>query len=181
MEVIEHVPASRGPAQGYRDPLARIDGALIAEARRADASRRWPWVFAVLAVVTGGLALLGFEDDPLALSSFLLGAMMLLCTLASAGAWARVLGRLRLEVRDGRLTARTVHVWERTVSMGAEHVLAIDVTGASAGFTAKDQVALVARLSRDRVVPLLEPLAREDAEALRELARSALGIETSKA
>ena len=176
MNVIEHVVASREPPKGYRDPLAKVGGVLVAEAKRADASRRWPWAFAAVAVVTGGLAVGARSHDPFAFSGFALGALTLLFGLASARAWERVLGRLRLEVRDGRLTARTGHVWQETTSLAVEHVVGIEVVDASTKSPGREHAALAVRLSRDRVVPLLEPLSPEDAETLRELAASAIGL-----
>ena len=176
MNVIEHVVASREPPKGYRDPLAKVGGVLVAEAKRADASRRPPWVFAALAVLAGGLVLAARDYDPLSFGAFLFGSLMLLFGLASARAWERVLGRLRLEVRDGRLTARTGHVWQETTSLAVEHVVGIEVVDASTKSPGREHAALAVRLSRDRVVPLLGPLSPEDAETLRELATSAIGL-----
>jgi len=176
VEVIEHEAASRMPPEGYREPRPVVTGSMVAIARRADASRRRPWGFALLAVITGGLGAMMLASDGIGPATLILGALTALCTYATMRAWARVLSRLRLEVRDGRLTAHTDEVWARTVSIAAARVHAIGVVDLMWGAHRVPAVALVARLAGDRTEPLLAPLSREDAETLRELASSALGL-----
>lgn len=149
---------------------------MTAIARRADRSLRRPWTLSVLVALAGGVAALMVMFDGIGLVPVALGALALLGTYATMRAWARALELLRLEVRDGRLVAQTDGVWQRTVSIGTARVLAIEVLDVTPGTYAVPAATLVMRLSPDHTEPLLEPLSREDAETLRELASSALGI-----
>lgn len=180
MQILEHVPA-RARLDRYRDADVAKGGSLVAVARRADASRGTAIMLAAGASITGGLAM-----GTMSLGLFLFLHVIVLAsasvglTFAALRAAARALARLRLEVRGVRLVARVSGIPRREVVLETSAVRALDVLEIARPRSGADEVALIARLADESVMVLLEPLSREDAWSLVDLASSALGLERAE-